>query len=180
MSIKWWKPWSILLLMVLPCFLLAATNELSNYQLGAGDKIRIQVFGEQDMTLEARLTDAGTVIYPFLGEIKVSGLTIGQLSDRLTNGLKGKYLVDPKVSVSILEYRDFFINGEVQKPGAYPFQPGLTVQKAVSMAGGFSERASRSSVTLIREKDATHTPVDANLDMAVMPGDVITVEESFF
>lgn len=153
---------------------------LSNYQLGPGDEIRIHVYGEQELSLETKVTDAGTMIYPFLGEIRVANLTIGQLANLIARGLKGRYLVDPKVSVNILEYRAFFMNGEVVNPGAYPYQPGLTVQKAVSLAGGFSERASRSSITIVRDQDATHTRSDAGLDTLVGPGDVVTVEESFF
>lgn len=153
---------------------------LSNYRLGPGDGIRVHVYDEQELSLETKLTDAGTIIYPFLGEIRVANLTVGQLADLIARGLKGRYLVDPKVSVSILEYRAFFINGEVLKPGAYPYQPGLTVQKAVSIAGGFSERASRSSISIVRDQDATHTRSDAGLDTLVAPGDVVTVEESFF
>jgi len=174
------RPWLIgALILFLICSRVVA-EEQSSYQLGPGDKIHIQVFGEQEMNLDAKLSDAGTVIYPFMGEIKVSGLTIGQVARLITEGLKDRYLVDPKISVSVLEYRPFFINGEVAKSGAYPYQPGLIVQKAVSIAGGFSERASRSSVTLIRESDLTHAPVEVDLDTTVMPGDVITVEESFF
>jgi len=169
----------VVLMLLLICSVSVA-EEQSSYELGPGDTIRIQVFGEQDMSLDAKLSDAGTVIYPFMGEIGVSGLTISQVAKLITEGLKDRYLVDPKVSVGVLEYRPFFINGEVARPGAYPYQPGLIVQKAVSIAGGFSERASRSSVTLIRESDPSHASVEVDLDMAVMPGDVITVEESFF
>lgn len=166
-------------MLFLSCFESPA-DEVSSYKLGPGDTIRIQVFGEQEMNSDVKLSDAGTVIYPFMGEIKVSGLTIGQVAALVTDGLKDRYLIDPKVSISVLEYRGFFVNGEVAKPGAYPYQPGLTVQKAVSLAGGFSERASRSSVTVLRETDPTHTPIEVDLNTAIMPGDIITVDESFF
>jgi protein involved in polysaccharide export with SLBB domain len=155
-------------------------DEVSNYKLGTGDHIRIQVFNEEDLTVEAELTDAGTVTYPFLGEIKVAGMTIGQLADYITRRLKGPYLVDPKVSVSVMEYREFFIYGEVGKPGNYPYQPGLTVQRAVAIAGGFTERASRRSITVEREDDPTHTPQYVEITDPVQPGDIVTVEESFF
>ncbi|HYE35695.1 polysaccharide biosynthesis/export family protein [Methylocaldum sp.] len=174
------QSWLVIVLILFLICSRSVAEEQSSYQLGPGDTIRIQVFGEQDMSLDAKLSDAGTVIYPFMGEIKVSGLTISQVAKLITDGLNDRYLVDPKVSVGVLEYRPFFINGEVGKPGAYPYQPGLIVQKAVTIAGGFSERASRSSVTLIRDSDPTHASADVDLDTAVMPGDVITVEESFF
>lgn len=157
-----------------------APTELSNYKLGSGDRIHIQVYGEQELTLDTKLSDAGTILYPFLGEVKVTGLTVGQVAEQITNRLKGRVLVDPKVSVGVVEYRPFFINGEVKMPGAYPYQPGLTVQKAVSIAGGFTERASRSSILIVREKDPTHAQQDAELATPVAPGDVLTVEESFF
>jgi protein involved in polysaccharide export with SLBB domain len=153
---------------------------LSHYELGAGDKVLITVFREPDLTVETKLTDAGTIIFPFLGEMNVKGLTVGKLKDKITQGLSGRYLKDPSVSVSILEYREFFVNGEVNKPGAYPYIPGLTVQKAISIAGGFTERASQSSVQLEREKDKDHQAIEVKLDAPIAPGDILIVEESFF
>jgi len=158
----------------------AENGLMSNYQLGAGDKIVITVFREPDLTLEAKLTDAGTIIFPFLGEMNVKGLTVGKLKNKITQGLSGRYLKDPRVSVSVLEYREFFVNGEVKKPGAFPYLPGLTVQKAISIAGGFTERASQSKVQLEREKDANRQDIDVELDAPIAPGDIIIVEESFF
>ena len=178
------KQWLKLLVLALPLLAQAAepgrSSVLSNYQLGSGDKIKIQVYGEDGLSLETKLTDAGTILYPFLGEVRVAGMTVGQLADRIVEGLKGRYLTDPKVSVNVLEYREFFINGEVKSPGAYPYQPGLTVQKAVSMAGGFTERASHSNITLLREKDPDGSPDAVELSSPISPGDVLTVEESFF
>lgn len=153
---------------------------MSNYELGAGDKIVITVFREPDLTLEAKLTDAGTIIFPFLGEMNVKGLTVGKLKDKITQGLSGRYLKDPHVNVSVLEYREFFVNGEVNKPGAFPYMPGLTVQKAISIAGGFTERASQSSVQLEREKDVKRQGIEVELDAPIAPGDIVIVEESFF
>jgi len=97
---------------------------LSTYQLAAGDVITIRVFGEDDLSREKiRLSDAGTIPYPVLGELKAMGLTIGELERSITAGLSVRYLVNPRVSVTIDEYRPFYINGMVEKPGAYPFQP---------------------------------------------------------
>jgi len=153
---------------------------MSNYELGAGDKILITVFREPDLTLEAKLTDAGTIIFPFLGEMNVKGLTVGKLKDKITQGLTGRYLKDPSVSVSVLAYREFFVNGEVKSPGAFPYLPGLTVQKAISIAGGFTERASQSGVHLEREKDEKRQGIEVELNAPIAPGDVVIVEESFF
>lgn len=154
---------------------------LSAYKLGAGDVITIRVLGEDELKREkVKLSDAVTISFPVLGEIKVRGMTVGGLEDYITAGLKGRYLVDPQVTVSIDEYRSFFVNGEVEKPGGYPFSPGLTVRKAISIAGGFKERAAREKMSIIRDDDATQTPRRVDLNAPVMPGDILTVEQSFF
>src|SRR5258707_15316615 len=124
--------------------------QLSSYKLGSGDTISIRVLGEDDLKREKiRLSDAGTLSFPVLGEIRVKGMTVGALEDFITTGLKGRYLLDPKVTVSLEEYRNFFVNGLVEKPGGYPFSPGLTVRKAVSIAGGFKERAAKDKISVI-------------------------------
>ena len=157
------------------------TMALSSYRLGSGDVVTIRVFGEDDLSREKiKLTDAGTVPYPVLGEIRVLGLTVGDLEKRITDGLRGRYLVNPRVSVTIEEYRPFYINGMVEKPGAYPFQPGLSVRKAASLAGGFKERASFSKIFVIRERDTQQKPETADLNTPIYPGDIVTVEASFF
>lgn len=154
---------------------------LSKYRLGTGDVISITVYGEEDLKMQhVRLTDAGTISYPVLGEIQVRGKTVGDLEKILTEGLRGRYLVNPRVSVTIDEYRPFFINGQVAASGKFPYQPGLTVRKAVSIAGGFKERASLSKIFIVRDGDATNTPVKVDVNSPVYPGDIITVEESFF
>jgi protein involved in polysaccharide export with SLBB domain len=159
----------------------AKPDVLSTYRLNSGDVISIRVFGEDDFNREKiRLTDAGTVSFPILGEIPMLGRTIGEIEQLLTDRLKGRYLVNPRVSVWIDEYRSFFVNGMVEKPGAYPFQPGLNVRKAVSIAGGFKERASVNKIFIVRDKDVSHKPAKVDLNADVGPGDIITVEESFF
>ena len=159
----------------------AKYDTLSKYKLGTGDVISISVFGEEDLKKEhIRLTDAGTISYPVLGEIQVRGKTVGDLEKVLTDGLRGRYLVNPRVSVTIDEYRPFFINGQVQTNGKFPYQPGLTIRKAVAIAGGFKERASMSKIFIVRDGDASNTPVRADLNTPVYPGDTVTVEEGFF
>ena len=158
-----------------------SSSDLSIYKLGVGDVISVQVIGEDDLKREKiRLSDAGTLSFPYLGEIRVRGLTVGALEELITQGLKGRYLLNPQVTVTIHEYRSFFVNGQVDKPGGYPFVPGLTVRKAISMAGGFKERASKEKINVIREDDVKGTPQRVPLEAAVQPGDIITVEESFF
>ncbi|MDD5035706.1 MAG: polysaccharide export protein [Methylococcaceae bacterium] len=158
----------------------AGDKAISDYKLGAGDKIKVFVFDEQDLSQEYILSDAGSFSYPFLGEIKAKGMTLNELEKVLTERLKQGYLVSPRVNVRILEYRQFFINGEVKQPGGYPFLPGLTVQKAVALAGGFTERASRRSINVIHDDDTSQTTEEIELNSPVHPGDIIMVEESFF
>ena len=98
----------------------------------------------------------------------------------IADGLRGKYLLNPVVSVTIEEYRPIFVNGQVEKSGAYPYQPGLTIRKAVSLAGGFKERASKEKIFVISEDDKSQTPRKVDQSYLVNPGDIITVEESFF
>lgn len=158
-----------------------AVGLLSTYKLAAGDVITIRVFGEDDLSRErVRLTDAGTIPYPVLGEVRALGLTIGEIESTITTGLTGRYLLNPRVSVTIEEYRPFYINGMVERPGGYPFQPGLTVLKASSLAGGFKERASFSKISIIRESNPKAGPQKADINTPVNPGDTIFVEESFF
>ena len=158
-----------------------ATSEFSTYKLGVGDVISVQVIGEDDLKREKiRLSDAGTLSFPYLGEIRVRGMTVGGLEEFITKGLKGRYLLNPQVTVTIHEYRNFFVNGLVDKPGGYPYVPGITVRKAISMAGGFKERASKEKINVIREEDVKGIPQRVTLEAVVQPGDIITVEESFF
>ena len=160
---------------------LAQGDAFSNYRLRSGDVITIQVLGEEDLKRERiRLSDAATISYPILGEIRLFGKTVSELEVLIRDGLKGRYLVNPQVTVTINEYRNYFINGQVEKTGGYQYVPGLTVRKAISLAGGFKERASKDKIFVIREDDKTQTPKRVDQNAEVFPGDIITVEESFF
>ena len=160
---------------------IAQAPELSTYKLGSGDMISVRVLGEDDLRREkVRLSDAGTMSFPVLGEIRVRGMTASALEDYITKGLKGRYLLNPQVTVTIDEYRNFFVNGMVEKPGGYPFSPGLTVRKAITLAGGFKERASRDKINIIRDDDPKQIPRKVDLNAVVLPGDILTIEESFF
>ncbi len=153
----------------------------STYQLGAGDMLTIRVLGEPELTLEKiRLTDAGTLSYPVLGEIRLLGLTVGELEKIITDGLRGRYLKNPQVSVQMDEYRPFYVNGLVEKPGSYPYQPALTVRKAASIAGGLKIRASVDKVYVIRANDVNQNAIKADMNTPIYPGDTVIVEQSFF
>lgn len=154
---------------------------LSTYQLGAGDMLTIRVLGEPELTLEKiRLTDAGTLSYPVLGEIRLLGLTVGELEKIITEGLRGRYLKNPQVSVQMDEYRPFYVNGMVEKPGSYPYLPALTVRKAFSIAGGLKIRASTEKIYIIRSSDKNQEAIKADMNTPVSPGDTVIVEQSFF
>lgn len=156
-----------------------AAEPLSGYRLSFGDKVRIAVFGEPDLSVSERISDRGTISYPLLGELEVSGLTPAELEQLIASRLKGPYLIDPKVTVSMDEYREFFVMGQVNRPGSYPYSPGLTIRKAISIAGGFTERASRSKIFLMPEK-APQEERKAGENDPVGPGDTVIVKESFF
>ena len=168
------------------CFLLLSMvalgqSELSAYKLGTGDVITIRVLGEDDLKREKeRVSDAGTIAFPILGQIRVKGLTVGEVASVITTGLKGRYLVDPQVTVVLDEYRNYFVKRYVERPGGYPYVPGLTVRKAITIAGGFRERAARDKLNVIRDSDPTQTPRKVDLNAPVYPGDILTIEESFF
>lgn len=160
--------------------IVATTSNSAVFRLGAGDVINITVYGEEDLSRQKyRLPDSGLIMFPF-GEVRALGLSIAELEKRVADGLRGGYLLNPRVSVSIEEYRPFFISGQVAAPGAYPYKSGLTVRMAVSIAGGFKERASESKIFVVREADPLHTQSKIGLDGEVFPGDTVTVEESFF
>jgi len=158
----------------------ASAQEPGAYTLAIGDVISINVFDEPDLSFNRVLiTDNGTIPFPFLGEVPATGTTVFQVQQAIIDGLKPDYLVDPKVTVSIVEYRPFFITGEVKTPGSIPFQPGLTLRQAITMAGGLTERASTSRMTVISGgSDGASRRIE--MDYEVKPGDTITIEQSFF
>ena len=135
---------SLVVFLLIMSLRLSYANE--KYQLGAGDVIRISVYGEQDLSIDSvKIDDREAFDYPYLGEIDLSGKTLNEIKNIIYSGLKGDYLVDPKVSVSIVKYRNIYVNGMVNKPGGYEYQPGLTVQKAISLSGGVISKYRRSA-----------------------------------
>ncbi|MGP6429680.1 polysaccharide biosynthesis/export family protein [Pseudomonas paraglycinae] len=158
-----------------------AADPDTQYKLAAGDVLRIIVFGEPELSMKKiRLSDAGTFSYPFLGEISAKGLTPGQVEKIIVDGLKQGYLIDPKVSLSQIEYRSFYINGEVKKPGSYPFVPGLTLEKAIALGGGLTERASMKRVTILRGDGGSTVTDNITRSTTIAPGDTISIAQGFF
>lgn len=151
-----------------------------DYQLDSGDRIHVQIFNEDNLDREIVVNDRGIISFPFIGDVQVRKMTTADLEAFITEELSGDYLVNPRVFVDIVQYRSFYVNGEVQAPGGFPFEPGITVRKAISIAGGFKERASEEKIFVIREEQNESEPFPIDLDDRVVPGDIITVEQSFF
>lgn len=171
-----YKFFSVLLLLVF-----SAAASAAQYQLGSGDVIRISVHGEPDLSFEEiRLTDAGTFTFPFIGEVDANGKTPSDVRSLLVEELKDGYLIDPRVSVSVVNYREFYIAGEVKLPGGYPYQPGLTLDRAIALAGGLTERASTKRMTIVRGSEGSRAEEKATMDTLVRPGDTINIDEGFF
>ena len=147
--------------------------------VGPGDTVEIQVYGEPDLTLEVILTDTGIIDYPYLGQIQLAGKTPAEIKNVIESNLRGDYLIDPKVMVRVTKFRQIYVNGEVRRPGGYPYQPGLTIERAIALAGGFTVRAAKDSVDITSSGDGTKRN-DVSLNQKVKPGDIIVVEPTFF
>jgi protein involved in polysaccharide export with SLBB domain len=159
---------------------MANVDDDINYRLSTDDEISVTVFNEPDMSIEKiKVATNGTISIPLLGQVNVKGLTVVEVEQKLSTLLVNGYLKKPDVTISISEYRPFYINGEVKQPGSYPYRRDLTIEKAVALAGGFTARASKSSISLLSENDQ-RVLNKVLLSAAVKPGDVITVSESFF
>ncbi|MCP3688001.1 MAG: polysaccharide export protein [Gammaproteobacteria bacterium] len=149
-----------------------------SYRLGAGDLVNIVVYDEPDLSIETRLDSVGIISYPFIGDVRLAGQTVNEIKKQIVVGLKDGYLINPEVTVTITDYRQFFVNGRVKKPGGFAYQPGMTVQKAISLAGGFDTRADKDDIYLTRGEKGKGKKT--TLEAAVQPGDVVTVERGFF
>ena len=151
------------------------------YRLGGGDQVRIITFGEDQLTGEFRVDDAGRIAVPLLGGVTAAGLTPQQLEAAIAGDLRKRNLLrDPSVSVEVLAYRPVFVLGEVAKPGQYPYQPGMTVLTSVAIAGGFTYRGYQDYVSVVRSTGATATEGRAVPSAFLAPGDVVRVLERRF
>jgi protein involved in polysaccharide export with SLBB domain len=155
---------------------LGAAAPREGYRIGPNDIIRIQVFGEDDLTVESKVSGDGKINYPLLGMIRVDGRTIEEVQKELTGRLAAGYVRAPKVSVSIVQHRNFYVSGEVKAPGGYPYQEGLTIQKALSLAGGFSDKAGTGEIKVTRVIGGRPETIAVNLNTVVFPEDFIIVE----
>jgi protein involved in polysaccharide export with SLBB domain len=159
---------------------ISSTAILQSYRLGTGDKIRLIVFGEDKIGGEFSVSDNGKLSLPLIGALQASGLTLTELTQEITTALKDGYYRDPRVSVDILQYRPFYILGEVQKAGDYPYTSGLTVQGAVALAEGFTYRADTKRVYIKHENETREQLYELTTTTPVAPGDTIRIGERHF
>lgn len=150
------------------------------YKLGPGDKVRVLVFGEPDLTGEFVVSGDGRVSIPLIGEVTAIGLTSPELQENIRSALSPAYVQDARVNVEVLSFRPFYILGEVNKPGEYPFTNGLTVSKAVATASGYTYRANSKKVFIKRDGEDKEVPFDTSSSAVIGPGDVIRIPERFF
>jgi protein involved in polysaccharide export with SLBB domain len=151
-----------------------------NYKLGTGDKMKVTIYGEPDLSGDFIVDGSGEVQFPLLGQIQAAGLSVHQFVSTLTAALSAKYLRDPKVSIEIQNYRPFYIIGEVNKPGEYPFENNLNVLNAVALAGGYTYRANHSDVYIRRNGNKDETAQGFSAETKIYPGDVVRIPERIF
>lgn len=158
----------------------AAADTVAGYRLGPGDQVRVTVFRHEDLSGEFQLDGEGYFALPLVGEIKAGGRVVRELENDIETAFKeGGYLVDPQVGLEVLNYRPFYILGEVNQPGSYPYVNGMTIINAVALAGGYTYRASQGSISLQRG-GSNGKKIAVGPATQVLPGDIINVPERFF
>ncbi|WP_315825633.1 MULTISPECIES: polysaccharide biosynthesis/export family protein [unclassified Bradyrhizobium] len=152
----------------------------SAYHLDAGDKLRVVVYGQEGLTNTYAIDASGSITMPLIGSVPARGRTTAGLAAEITAKLRNGYIREPSVAVEIEAYRPFFILGEVQAPGQYPYVPNMTVESAIAIAGGFSPRARRDVVTLTHIDASGAARYEVPLGTSLKPGDTIQVGERWF
>ncbi|MEO5339261.1 MAG: polysaccharide biosynthesis/export family protein [Magnetococcus sp. MYC-9] len=150
------------------------------YRIGPGDKIKVAVDNEANLNVEAKVSAQGGINLPMLGEVFVANLTVKAAEEAIRKRLAEGFLVDPIVFVTVMEYRVYYMYGEIKKAGGYPFQPGLTIRKAIALAEGFTEYADRKGILVVHDNDPLFKEHPVTLNDPILPGDVIHVTASFW
>jgi polysaccharide export outer membrane protein len=150
------------------------------YLLDSGDRVRIFVYGQPSLSLVYIVDAGGFVSMPLIGAVKTRGLTTFDLERAITTQLGASFVRDPSVTVEVAQHRPFFILGEVRTAGQFPYVPGLSVEAAVAIAGGFSERANEHSVLVTRRVNGAVSKFEASTDAIIRAGDTILVRERYF
>ena len=149
------------------------------YTLDSGDVLRVNVFGQENLSRQYAIDGSGYISMPLIGAVSARGATRFQLEKKIAAQLKKSYVKDPKVTVEVANYRPFFILGEVRQPGQFPYVNGMTVQNAVAIARGFTERARERKVQLKRRVEGRDYTLMVPADYPIQPGDTIYVQERF-
>lgn len=152
----------------------------AEYTLASGDRLRVIVFGQEDLSNLYNVDGSGRITMPLISSVEVSGLTTREVSDRVATKLRNGFIREPKVTVEIDTYRPFYILGEVARAGQFPYVTGMTVQTAVAIAGGFTPRAAQSYASLSRQVASRVVTSTVPIDQAIRPGDTIVVKERWF
>lgn len=155
-------------------------GHVAEYVLGVGDRVRLTVFGETDLSGDYDISSTGKIALPLIGSVIAAGQPIRLFEQAVRQQLADGYLRDPRVSAQVINYRPFFILGEVAKPGSYPYVNGMTIINAVALAGGYTYRADSGDIRLKHAKDVSKKEVRVPEEAIVMPGDIIRVPERFF
>jgi len=150
------------------------------YRLGPGDKIKLTVFGQEQLSGEFAVDGGGKVAVPLIGSVEAQGLSATELETRIAQTLANGYVRDPRVNVEVLNFRPFYIIGEVNKPGQYPYVNGMTAVSAAALAGGFTYRADQDYVLITRTIDGKKQERKASLDTPILPDDVVKIPERYF
>jgi polysaccharide export outer membrane protein len=148
------------------------------YKLDVGDKVHITVFDEPDLTGDFDVNDQGIVSLPLIGQVHIAGMTLSEAQDFITQKYAANYLINPRVNVQILNYRPFYVIGEVKTPGSYQFVNGMTVLNAIALAGGYTPRGNRNDI-VVKHADTNQEKSIGEND-PVQPGDIIRVNQRLF
>ena len=150
-------------------------------KLGPNDRLRITVFGQQTLTGEYTLDGNGVLAFPLIGNVPANGSTTSELQQKIAAKLNPEYLINPSVSAEIVNRRPFYVIGEVQKPGNYPYVTDMTAVNAIAMAGGFTRRARKNDFYIRRfDKDGKMVRIEANAGTVLQAGDTLEVRERLF
>ena len=152
----------------------------SGYQLGSGDKVRINIFNQEDLSGEYMLDGNGQFSMPLIGTVDANGLTATELEALLVSRYKPDYLVNPRIFIQVGNYRPYYLMGEVASRGAFAYKPGMTYLTAIANAGGFTYRAKQNHVWVIRSDDPEQEEIKLSVEEKVQPGDIIRVDERLF
>jgi polysaccharide export outer membrane protein len=155
-------------------------QEAATYKLGPGDKLNIITFDETQLTGTFAVGANGMVSLPWIGDVPAQGHTEAELRDMITARLKDGYILNPQVSLQVLTFRPFYILGEVNKPGEYPYVSGLTVLSAVATAGGFTYRAAKHKVFIRHSGESQEERIPLASDTEVRAGDTVRIAERYF